>query len=171
MPVVWLSLALFCAFFVTAAIDGMYFHFQRFRLWQHPETRTEHALHTARAVLMPPTIAFLFAPGHAALACAAVLVGLDLIASLLDVAVERRSRERFGGLPHGEYVIHLVATVFHVEAVTLAFAGRLSGIAAPPVGWAHGLVIVMVVGASFAAIQHVVLLCRGFVATPAGAVR
>jgi len=161
MAFVWPSLALFSLFFVAAAVDGMYFHFRRFRLWEHAETRTEHALHTARAVLMPPTIALLFTPGKAALVCAAVLVGLDFLVALLDVVVERRSRERFGGLPHGEYMTHLVATVFHVGAETLAFAGRLSDTADPLCPAANALVIAMVVGSSLVAIQHVVLLTRG----------
>jgi hypothetical protein len=161
MPFVWPSLALFCAFFVAAAIDGLYFHFRRFRLWHHADTRTEHALHTARAVLMPPTIATLFSSGRATLLVAAVLVGLDFIASMFDVVVERRSRARFGGLPHAEYLTHVVATVFHVGAVTLAFAGRLSGIPAPTCALTNALVITMVAGASVVAVQHIVLLCRG----------
>jgi hypothetical protein len=171
MPFVWPSLALFSAFFVAAAFDGMYFHFRRFRLWEHAETRTEHALHTARAVLMPPTIAMLFSPGNAALVCAAFLVGLDFVVAMLDVMVERRSRERFGGLPHGEYVTHVLATVFHVGAETLAFAGRFSEGATRLGVWENALVITMVVGSSVVAIQHVVLLARGLWCPATGALR
>jgi hypothetical protein len=171
MAFVWPSLALFSAFFVAAAFDGAYFHSYRFRLSEHAESRTEHALHTARAVLMPATIALLFTPGGAALACAAVLIGLDLVVGLLDVVVERWSRERFGGLPHGEYMTHLIATVFHVGAEALAIAGRLSGPAAPLDPRANALVLAVVIGSSLAAIQHIVLLARGFRSPASEAVR
>jgi hypothetical protein len=165
MSFVWPSLVLFLAFFAVAAIDGVYFHFRRFRLWAHAETRLEHALHTTRAVLAPPMIALLYAAGDPALVGAAVLVVLDGFAALADVAVERRSRERFGGLPHGEYLTHLAATAFHVAAIALAFAARLSAdaaVAPPGAELARHLVIVMVAGSSLGAIHHVLLLARGF---------
>jgi hypothetical protein len=166
MILVWPSLLLFVGFFAVAAVDGLYFHFRRFRLWAHAETWTEHALHTARALLMPLTLAFLFLPGRAPLAAAAVFAGLDLVAGGLDVMVERRSRERFGGLPHGEYVAHLLATTLHVSAEALAFSARLftdaplADVAYPRA--ASALVIALVAGAFIGAVHHVVLLARGY---------
>jgi hypothetical protein len=164
MSFVWPSLVFFLAFFAVAAVDGVYFHLRRFRLWQHGDTRLEHALHTGRAVLIPPTIAALFTPGRGTLYMAAGLVAADLLIAALDVIVERRSRERFGGLPHGEYVTHLVATVFHTVAITLAFVGRIFPEAGPATACpscAQAVVIVLVAGATLGAVQHVALLLRG----------
>jgi hypothetical protein len=157
-----LAIALFAAFSAVAAFDATYYHFRRFRLWQHPETQREHAFHTARAVLMAPALFFLFSPGRGALIAGAVLVGLDLLAGILDVAVERDSRAKLGGLPHGEYVAHLVATVLHVAAEVLVFVGRLMPDAsAEPCGWARAIVAVLIAGSALGAIQHLVLMARG----------
>jgi hypothetical protein len=153
----WPALALFVAFLATAAVDGVWFHERRFRLWAHPETRLEHALHTIRALLLPPTIYFLF---RDALALALACIALDFVAAVFDVVVERRSRRRFGGLAHGEYAVHLLATLLHGSALALAVTARLVG--AVPLGTVgDGAVLVLVLGSSIAAIQHVVLLLRG----------
>jgi len=161
-PLLAASVALFVAFSGVAAFDATYFHFRRFRLWAHPETRAEHAAHAARAMLMAPMLVLLFSPGRTALAGATVLVALDFVAAGIDVALERRSRVRFGGLPHGEYVVHLLATTFHVAALALAFAGRLGpgGDTAPSRGMV-AVLSVLVVGSSVSAAQHLVLCCRG----------
>ena len=44
-----------------AAVDGLYIHLWRLRLHARPETRREHWLHTARALLFPPVLLGLFA--------------------------------------------------------------------------------------------------------------
>jgi len=161
------SVAFFVAFAAVAAFDATYFHLRRFRLWAHPETRGEHAAHAARAMLMGPMLVLLFSPGRAALGLATVFVALDFVAAGIDVAIERRSRVRFGGLPHGEYVVHLAATTFHVAALALAFAGRLGpgGDAAPSRGMT-AVLAALVVGSLLSAVQHLVFCCRGVLQGP-----
>lgn len=34
----WISLALFTAFLLVAALDGLHYHLHRFRLWAHRDT-------------------------------------------------------------------------------------------------------------------------------------
>lgn len=163
MSLYWLALGFFVAFLGVAAVDGVYFHLGRFRLWAHAETRLEHAVHTARAVLMPPAIAALFLPGSG-WRIAAMLVALDTAAAALDVAVEWESRSVFGGLPRGEYATHLVATALHVAACTLAFAAKLlpdAGSSPACPGCAVPIVLALVLVTSLTAIQHIVLLARG----------
>jgi len=156
-----LSLALFGAFLAVGAVDAVVYHQLRFRLAEHPETRCEHATHTARAVLLPPTLVALYAAGRGALVVAAVLVALDFVAAGLDVACERESRRRFGGLPHGEYAIHLAATVLHVAALATAFIARASAPAAAVPGWISSVVLVLAAGSAVAALQHLHGLVRG----------
>jgi len=164
LTLVWTSLGLFIAFLAVAALDGVHYHFNRFRLWAHADSRLEHGLHTVRAFLMPPLIAALFLPGRAWLFTSIALVVLDEVAAALDVAVEWKSRRRHGGLPQGEYVVHLVATTFHVAAVALAFVAKAlpstdtssacSGCIMPIVG-------ALVVVTSLGAVHHGVLLVKG----------
>jgi hypothetical protein len=160
----WTALGLFISFLAVAAVDGVYFHFRRFRLWAHADTRLEHGLHTARALTVPPMIAALFLPGRASLVAAVALVALDTIFALLDAAVEWKSRRRLGGLPHGEYIAHLVATALHVAAVAVAFVARAMPSPATTSGWSGGIMPIvgaLVVATALGAIHHVVLLVKG----------
>ena len=48
------------AAFLLGAVDGVYFHLRRYRLFAFPESRAEHVLHTARAFLALPPMALLY---------------------------------------------------------------------------------------------------------------
>jgi hypothetical protein len=157
-----ISLALFTLFAAVAAVDSTHYHFRRFRLWSRPETRREHVAHTIRAALMAPALVALFHDGRPATLVACAIVALDFVAAGIDVATERDSRARFGGLPHGEYVAHLSATTLHVAAIATAFFARaLAGesLPLPPVG--EIVVAALVVGAALSAVQHLAYLVLG----------
>lgn len=156
----WISLAFFTAFLLVASIDGIYYHLHRFRLWAHRETWGEHVLHTLRAELVPLMLWAFFMQGPA-LGLAAALVGLDVLATVLDVRIEPKSRRRFGGLPRGELLVHVVATVLHVVALGAGFAAKLSGEALPTSAGFGALVVVLLLGSTAAAVQHVILAVRG----------
>lgn len=163
------SLVLLCAAFSLGAVDGVFFHLKRYRLFAHAESRGEHCLHTVRAWLIVPTVLFLYlldASGPILIA-AALIVAADLVALFFDLLAERRSRINLGGISHAEYMIHVGANGLHSVAVALAFASRpldawtagatlptLSALPAP----AHWLVAGILVAALGGAIQHVVLL-------------
>ncbi len=169
VTLVWASLAFFVAFLAVAAIDGVYFHVKKFRLWAHAESRLEHGLHTVRAFTMPAMIAALFLPGRSWLISAIALFVLDCVAAVLDVAVEWKSRRRYGGLPQGEYAVHLAATLLHVAAVTLAFVARGLPVTETPSacsGCVMPVVAILVASTSLGAIHHGVLCARGAAAMP-----
>jgi hypothetical protein len=155
-----ISLWFFTAFLLVAAIDGLYYHLHRFRLWAHRDTWREHLLHTLRAELVPLMLWAFFVVQGPALGLAATLVGLDVLATVLDVRIEPTSRRRFGGLPRGELLVHVVATALHVVALAAGFAAKLAG-EASPTGAAFGLVVALLLASSAAAVQHVVLAVRG----------
>lgn len=164
-----LSLALLVAAFGLGAVDGVYFHLQRFQLFAHSESRLEHGIHTVRAWLALPTVVLLYLvePYGAMLVAAALVVLADQVALVLDLIVERRSRARLGGLPHAEYMIHVGANGLHTVAMALALALRpleqwttaASGIelTALPAA-AHWLATGLAVVTLVAAVQHVWLL-------------
>lgn len=157
----WTSLVLFTVFLFVAAIDGFYYHLHRFRLWAHPDTWAEHVLHTARAVLTPPILWALYAAEGPGLTFAAVLVGLDVVATMLDVRAEPDSRRRFGGLPRGEWAVHVVATLLHVAALAIAFTAGWVGEALPSTPVFGFLAYGLILGSTVAAVQHVALAVRG----------
>ncbi len=158
----WTSLLFLLCFLAAGGVDGFYFHMIRFRLWERPESRLEHVLHTARAVLLPPTLwALYLANRDVGLPLAAFLVALDVIATVLDVMVEPESRKSIGGLPSSEVALHVGATVFHVGAIALAVAARIWEPAASRARCVPALVASLVVVSTLAAVHHLVLVACG----------
>jgi hypothetical protein len=155
--------------FLLGAIDGLYFHLRRYRLFAHTESWWEHLLHTIRSLLVLPPLTLLFLTdstgGYLWLAAAAI--ALDQIVLGLDLRAEATSRHRFGGLSPAEYQIHVVANGLHGIALALALASR------PEEAWALGTwsltssalpfaaqaaVGALWIAAAIAAAQHVALL-------------
>ena len=162
--------------FGLGAIDGLYFHLQRFRLFAHADSRFEHALHTGRALLIVPALVLLYLvePTGALLYAALGVVVADQVLMVLDLLVERRSRARWGGIPHAEYMVHIAANSLHAVGLALAFASRSasswsmtesSGPSSLP-GILQWVVVALAVAAAIAAAQHVFLLRRSLKATP-----
>jgi hypothetical protein len=155
--------------FGLGAVDGIYFHLSRYRLFAHDESRGEHALHTVRSVLVLPMLVLLFL-GDASgvyLWIATACVALDQVVLFLDLRAEARSRSRFGGLSAAEYQIHVLANGMHGIALALALASRpvstwsveasLLMSSTLPRG-AQILLASLLLAATVAAIQHVALL-------------
>jgi hypothetical protein len=115
---------------VLGAADIVLFHSLSHGIRSHRDSRWELWLHALRG----PTYATLFlvlpnfdlAGGW--LAALFALYAVDLAVSLADFCLEEHSRERLGGLPTGEYVLHiLIAMLFGAMATATAFesGGRL----------------------------------------------
>jgi hypothetical protein len=155
--------------FGLGAVDGLYFHLQRYRLFAHAESRYEHALHTVRAwlILPPLTLLYLADSTGAFLWCAAACIAADQVVLALDLRAETFSRRHLGGLSPAEYQIHVVANGLHGVALALALASR------PADAWSLGVsslgtsslpsvvlwaVRLLWLAAAVAAVQHVGLL-------------
>jgi hypothetical protein len=86
-------------FAVLAGYDGVNLHLVRYRLWERPESRGEHLLHTARSVAFPLIMLLLFTGRAGVLLWLGVVIVIgDTALGLLDVRVEPRSRRSLGGL-------------------------------------------------------------------------
>lgn len=159
------------AFTALAGLDGIYIHLVRLRLHTHAETRREHLLHTARAVLFPALALLLFAwPSGGPLLWAGVAVAAaDTVAELWDVFVEPDSRKTLGGLSRGEYLLHVVLTILRSSALVLTLTARpaeawsldapsfLSGLPS----FASTLAANLVPGGVLGAVVHLWLAARG----------
>lgn len=155
--------------FALGAVDGLYFHLRRYRLFAHPETRYEHGLHTVRAwlVLPPLTLLYLADARGAYLWLAAACVAADQVVLALDLHAETSSRRHLGGLSAAEYQIHVVANGLHGVALALALASRpadawslaVSSVGASSLPSAASWALwALWLAAAAAAVQHVGLL-------------
>lgn len=111
-------------FLGLSIFDGIYYHLWKFRLQEREDSKFEHVTHTVRAVLfIPTTILIYFIGATGWLLWAAVLVlAFDLVTEIIDVLNEKASRSTLGGLPSGEYLVHIMLTTLRVSALALAFA-------------------------------------------------
>src|SRR4051812_17169470 len=104
---------LLLAIALLGAFDIAYFHWYRCRLSERPESRTEAWIHVARGVVytlqlaLVPSVRF---AGAWYAAFVAMFVA-DVAIAMADVAVEPASRKSQGGLPGGEYLMHVVLSV------------------------------------------------------------
>jgi hypothetical protein len=98
---------------LLGAFDVLYFHHYKARVPYDPAKRREAWAHVAKA----PVYAALFlvvpnlALSGAALALLAGLVALDVAIAAWDVTTEGDARRSSGGLPAGEYALHLLITL------------------------------------------------------------
>lgn len=95
------------------AFDVIYFHWWKCRLSERPECRREVLWHTARHLIYG--LQFVWVANlrfhGAALIGLVVLYAADVFVAWADVWEERDSRRAQGGLPRGEYLMHIVLSV------------------------------------------------------------
>lgn len=118
------------------AVDVIYYHLVRFRLFEREASVAEEVTHLVRAACFLATVGLL-AMGTPGPMVARVLVGLlvlDLVDSAADVLLEPRSRAALGGLPGGEYFLHFVGT-FGSGLATAAYLLEYGQSFAPAPAW------------------------------------
>lgn len=116
---------------LLGATDILLFHVRAHDLRHHPECRRELITHFLRgptyAVLFLAVPNFQFFGGW--LLALYGLLAFDLAISIADFWLEPESRRALGGLPRGEYLLHvLLAMLFGALVASIAYesAGRLS---------------------------------------------
>lgn len=94
------------------ALDVLYFHVWKFRLYARLSARAEVMTHIVRSVLVGSTVLLLVTRElHGAWVVGMVGVfALDLVNDLADTALEKDSRREFGGLPRSESMIHIAGS-------------------------------------------------------------
>ena len=106
---------------ILGATDILLYHSISHGIRSHAESRGELVTHSMRG----PTYAALFlvipnfeTRGAWAIAVALLLI-VDVGISVADFALERKSRANLGGLPSGEYVLHMIMAMLFGAFVTL----------------------------------------------------
>lgn len=155
-------------FGIVAAIDGLYLHLWKYRLYARPESLREHKLHTAQGALFAPVVFFLFYQdfGGLALWTAVLFLAFEQVVEILDVLDEWDSRASLGGLSSTEYALHAVAITARTAAVALALAAKPLAawsldaplVTGPGHTWASSVGLQMVVGNILVVGLHVWLM-------------
>jgi hypothetical protein len=93
------------------AIDVVYFHMWKFRLFARPQSRREEITHLVREAIVPVIFAVLLSgrPAGTLYWIVAALFLLDALNSLADVMIEPASRAPIG-VPPNELAIHFIGT-------------------------------------------------------------
>ena len=97
---------------IIGAIDVGYYHIYKYRLFEQPSAVGEHITHLLRSVMFLAigAVVTLSDGSPAARAIVLGLVAFDLLNGVVDVLLERRSRKPMGGLPTGEYLLHILGS-------------------------------------------------------------
>lgn len=102
------------------ATDIAFYHSFAHGIRSHPDSRLELIVHSLRG----PTYALLFlvvpnAALHGMYFWGLIAVFIfDVAISIVDFALERESRRFFGGLPSGEYILHIILAMLFGAFVT-----------------------------------------------------
>lgn len=146
-------------FAVIAFVDGILVHLVRERLHRRPETRVEHGLHTGRAIAFPLILLWFFA--GVAPTLGVVVLAVDQLLEIADMAIERRSRAYSNGLRTSEYLIHGGALTLRGAAIAFSVSAGSPSPALVTFVW------YLLPGAIIGAILHVVLILPVRRAVPA----
>ncbi|MFC4874436.1 hypothetical protein [Negadavirga shengliensis] len=113
-------------FVVLATYDGIYLHLIKYRLHVHPESKFEHMVHTARAILFPLILYFLYLSDALVFFYIGLAwVFLDILTVAVDAYAEGDSRKFMGGLPRWEYILHLFVNGFHFASIAVFLALKI----------------------------------------------
>jgi hypothetical protein len=106
---------------LLAAVDGLYLHLWRLRLHERPESRREHLLHSARAVLFAPCLALVYGFESAGgwLWAGVALAVVDTALEGWDTFEEPGSRRAIGGLTAAEALLHVVLVTLRAVSLVL----------------------------------------------------
>lgn len=128
------TLAILALVGTVGAVDVLYFHLYRFRLFSQPGCVAEEVTHLVRHLVFVALLLVCTKPATGAwVAAAAALFVVDIANGAIDVLLERGSREALGGLPGAEYLIHVLST-FGTGAAAASYAYSVGSPAADLTG-------------------------------------
>lgn len=122
-----ITTVLLILFSILALYDGFYLHIFKYKLHNHPESKTEHYIHTIRAISFPAILYFLFLKQDCTISflIGLIIVFLDILVMSIDAYMEKDSREFMGGLPRWEYILHLFVNGFHFASIAVFLSLKL----------------------------------------------
>ncbi len=152
--------AVFLLLFVFAqlgAVDALYYHLWKFRLYAVPTSRSEHWVHTIMSLGFMVVVwgLWLTRPQGGWWWAMAVWQVATLAVTFVDVKLEPHTRSAFGGLTGNEYLMHMLMNTLHGIAIAVwaavTWSDRLAPTGLPAANWGYPWPIDVIAYVSLAA--------------------
>ena len=141
---------------LVGSFDAAYYHDKKYSLHLHSESIKEHLYHTIRVICYPFIIFSLFYKNFDGIIIwiGILTIIIDTIFFMLDVFEEKNSRKKWGGLPHGEYITHLISNTLHYCAITTILLSKTLLLDEYP-KYLSIIALVFMGGGAIIAVQHI----------------
>ena len=143
---------------LLGSFDSTFYHDKKYALYLHSSSIKEHLYHTIRSICYPIIIFSLFYENFFGILfwIGIIAIIIDTIFFILDVFEEKNSRNKWGGLSHGESIIHLFSNTFHYCAITIMLVSKTY--LPPSTNYPQYLSlisIILITGGTITAMQHI----------------
>ena len=141
---------------LVGSFDAAYYHNKKYSMHLHSESIKEHLYHTIRVICYPFIIFSLFYKNfnEIILWIGILTIIIDTIFFMLDAFEEKNSRKKWGGLPHGEYITHLISNTLHYCAITTILLSKTLLLDEYP-KYLSIIALVFMGGGAIIAVQHI----------------
>ena len=148
---------------LLGSFDLTYYHDKKYSLHLHSESIREHLYHTVRSICYPIIVFSLFYKNFIGIifwiGVSAIII--DTIFFILDAFEEKNSRNKWGGLSHGESITHLFSNTVHYCAITTILLSKIY--LSPSTDYPQYLSIIAIIfatGGTLTAVQHILRLYK-----------
>ena len=143
---------------LLGSFDLKYYHDKKYSLHIHSESIKEHCYHTVRSICYPIIVFTLFYKNYFGIlfwiGISAIII--DTVFFILDAFEEKNSRDKWGGLSHGESITHLFSNTVHYCAITTILLSKIY--ISPSIEYPQYLSIISLIftlGGTVTAMQHI----------------
>ena len=148
---------------LLGSFDSTYYHDKKHSLHLHNESIREHLYHTIRAICYPIIVFSLFYKNIIGIIFVVGVLAMiiDTIFFILDAFEEKNSRNKWGGLSHGESITHLFSNTVHYCAITTILLSKIY--LSPSTDYPLYLSIIAIIfatGGTLTAVQHILRLYK-----------
>ena len=148
---------------LVGSFDVSYYHDKKYSLYLFPESIREHLYHTIRAICYPIIVFSLFYKNFIGILfwIGVLAIIIDTIFFILDAFEEKNSRNKWGGLSHGESITHLFSNTVHYCAITTILLSKIY--LSPSTDYPQYLSIISIIfatGGTLTAVQHILRLYK-----------
>ena len=143
---------------LLGSFDLTYYHDKKYSLHLHSESIREHLYHTVRSICYPIIVFSLFYKNFIGIIfwIGVLAIIIDTIFFILDAFEEKNSRNKWGGLSHGESITHLFSNTIHYCAITTILLSKIYLSPSPEYPQYLSITaIIFSIGGTLTAAQHI----------------
>ena len=143
---------------ILGSFDLTYYHDKKYSLHLYSESIREHLYHTIRSICYPIIILSLFYKNFVGIIflLGILAIIIDTIFFILDAFEEKNSRNKWGGLSHGESSTHLFSNTVHYCALTTILLSKIYLSQSPDYPQYLSIIsIIFTIGGTLTAMLHI----------------